>query len=44
MKEYSKLEGIYKDSPLVVVGNGPSLSDVPVELFEKYPTMACPDS
>jgi len=41
MKEYSKLEGIYKDSPLVVVGNGPSLSDVPVELFEKYPTMAC---
>ena len=39
MKQYSKLKDMYKGSPLLVCGNGPSLKDVPVELFKKYPVM-----
>lgn len=35
------LEDYHEGKPLVVCGNGPSLQDVPPELFEKYPTMAC---
>ena len=41
MKHFKDLEDIYRGSPLVICGNAPSLLDVPVELFEKYPTMAC---
>lgn len=39
MKPFWQLEDIY--SEIVVIGNGPSLADVPIELFEKYPTMGC---
>lgn len=41
MKPFWELEDYHKGSPIVVVGNGPSLVDVPVSLFEKYPTMGC---
>ena len=40
-KKYQDLVEIYEDKPLVVCGNGVSLQDVPKELFEKYPVMAC---
>ncbi len=41
MKSYKELENFYEGKPIVICGNAPSLLDVPTELFEKYPTMAC---
>lgn len=41
MKQYRELENCYEGSPLIVMGNGPSLKDVPVTLLTKYPTMGC---
>jgi hypothetical protein len=38
MKHYLELEDHFKGQPVVVIGNGASLADVPTELFEKYPT------
>ena len=39
MKQYSQLENYFEGSPIVICGNAPSLADVPVELFQKYPTI-----
>jgi len=39
MKQFAELEDYFEGSPIVICGNAPSLADVPVELFKKYPTI-----
>ena len=39
MKHYSEFHNIHKDKPGLLICNGPSLSDVPVSIFTKYPKL-----
>ena len=38
MKHHTEMENHFDGSPVLVIGNGGSLKDVPTELFDKYPT------
>ena len=35
------MKNIHKDETCVIIGNGPSLADVPLEFLNKYPSFAC---
>lgn len=39
--EWIDLHDRHKDETVVVVGNGPSLDDCPIELLEKFPSYGC---
>ena len=39
MKHYSEFHNIHKGKPGLIICNGPSLSEVPVSIFTKYPKL-----